>query len=112
MLRLMSILSGSALEQRCRREDLARLRGDRAPTEDGPGVLLVNDGAGGLVKMRKDLVFGSPVIKDLVLATSMNTFAAEGPQPPPTASATMGVKEKPSLMQALRVSRYEFLKSS
>ena len=53
----MSILSGSALEQRCRREDLARLRGDRTPPQDGPGVLLVNDGAGGLVKMRKDPVF-------------------------------------------------------
>ena len=52
----MSILSGSALEQRCRREDLARLRGDRAPTEDGPGVLLVDDGAGRLVEMRMDFV--------------------------------------------------------
>ena len=42
----------------------------------------------GLEEVCKDFFFASPVIKDLVLASSINTFTAAGPHPSPTASAT------------------------
>ena len=55
---LMRVFRGSALEQRCRREDLACLWEDCGATpQDGSRVLPMNDGARGLVKLRKNLVF-------------------------------------------------------
>ena len=46
----------------------------------------------------------SPVKSDFVLASSKNTLLAEGPHPPPTASITIGMKLKPSLMHTVWVS--------
>ena len=51
VLRLRRVLSGNALEQRRCRKDLSRIQGDRAPPQNGPRVLLLDDEASGLVEV-------------------------------------------------------------
>ena len=53
------------------------------------------------------LEFCSPVSTALVLASSLQTLCAAGPQPPPTASQITGMKVMPSARHFSSVSRYE-----
>jgi len=45
------------------------------------------------------------LMENQILAISKNTLRAEVPHPPPTASATIGMKLKPSVMHCVRVSK-------